>query len=383
MQGDQVTEILTGAQKTMLEKVRKGRVAGFTVKSLRELFVLFPGWAVNPLRAYVPSAEYNIIERVDGLGAAMHAVDAAIEIWDLRGAKNEVGEQSTLLAYAREKAESIRAVLLRVATDRAVIASVGPKGPKPRAPEYVVTDVSDVFEAAPDGSDPQFGVSFRVLVNVPVTDITSPDGWTFRLITAYSVVRSESYRTLTQWIEEASVCSDLMQRVNEMLGTEPYVPTDQRVRDDFNVGTCPACFGRFKIRAHGDSEHMVLHGYLRPGYGSINGRCFGVDYEPYELSPDGTVAFREVIATMVANAAQRVANWQDGTIVSFLDLRGHFGPQKVTHTPESPRWKRIVEWALGYATRDHASLVDTHSMLTGYIDKWVLAPAKIKRAPTT
>lgn len=56
------------------------------------------------------------------------------------------------------------------------------------------------------------------------------------------------------------------------------------------IGTCPVCYGHHKLH----KGVVVLHGYLRPGDGYIRGNCPGVGWQPFELSPDGTIAFIEV-----------------------------------------------------------------------------------------
>lgn len=47
------------------------------------------------------------------------------------------------------------------------------------------------------------------------------------------------------------------------------------------LGTCAACGREIKVRG----GKLVHHGYERPGYGYIEGDCFGVHYEPHETSP--------------------------------------------------------------------------------------------------
>jgi len=46
------------------------------------------------------------------------------------------------------------------------------------------------------------------------------------------------------------------------------------------LGWCPVCERDIKVR----DNALVHHGYQRPGHGYIVGDCFGVGYEPYEVS---------------------------------------------------------------------------------------------------
>ena len=58
------------------------------------------------------------------------------------------------------------------------------------------------------------------------------------------------------------------------------------------VGFCPICEGDFKLVPRPGvinySEHeamsLVHHGFIRPGDGMIHGDCFGVGWQPYELT---------------------------------------------------------------------------------------------------
>lgn len=54
-------------------------------------------------------------------------------------------------------------------------------------------------------------------------------------------------------------------------------------------GTCQVCFNQQKT--HG--RLLVLHGYKRPGTGWIEGRCWGVEFPPFEVSCERTKAFVE------------------------------------------------------------------------------------------
>lgn len=372
---------LTPAQQTLLEKARKHAVASFTIKSLRDLFAIIPGWTITSRRAYLPTSFYSAVEGVPGIQDALIAAGADPHTFRGldAGTSNEpwrVGEST------RESAERTRAALLAVAVPREALASTGPKGPSIRAPKFVVTDVSEVTddESRTDSWN-RYGVRFVVHANVGVVDIVAPNGWSYLVVTDRAIGYGDTLRTIPMWIAAAAEHTDLLERVNALLGTEPYIPPAQRVRDDFNVATCPACFGRFKLHGAGDDERLVLHGYERPGDGYVLGRCFGVGLKPYELSVEGTVAFREYIAVQLDRARQRVANWRDGAITKWTDHLGHHGPSGTTYTPEHPKWRRIRDAQQHEAERDERALTATDEFLGARIEVWAAAPQKIKRAP--
>lgn len=69
------------------------------------------------------------------------------------------------------------------------------------------------------------------------------------------------------------------------------------------VGTCPVCEHQQKITPRGA---MVLHGYRRPGDGSIEGDCFGVGLPPYEVSSEGCVKYQDVLVTWIQSATDNL-----------------------------------------------------------------------------
>lgn len=61
------------------------------------------------------------------------------------------------------------------------------------------------------------------------------------------------------------------------------------------IGTCPVCSRDTKVR----DGKLVHHGYNRPGYGYIEGDCFGVHYEPHEASPKCAEEYRAYLASVL------------------------------------------------------------------------------------
>lgn len=58
---------------------------------------------------------------------------------------------------------------------------------------------------------------------------------------------------------------------------------------------------------------MVLHGYERPGHGYVNGKCWGVGWQPWETSPDGTIAYVErMLQPLLDTTRERLARLEAG-----------------------------------------------------------------------
>lgn len=64
-------------------------------------------------------------------------------------------------------------------------------------------------------------------------------------------------------------------------------------------GECQICTNRQIVQ----KELLVLHGYERPGHGSVNGECYGRGYPPYEVSCD---RLRWYIEIFLAGELERV-----------------------------------------------------------------------------
>lgn len=96
--------------------------------------------------------------------------------------------------------------------------------------------------------------------------------------------RKESVRAseVVGWLAKNT---DWVARANAFLNMEEHVPAEARTRD--RTGSCPVCFQNVKLA----SEKIVLHGYKRPGHGTVQGKCIGVGFPPFELSVKGTKEF--------------------------------------------------------------------------------------------
>lgn len=129
-------------------------------------------------------------------------------------------------------------------------------------------------------------------------DVRAPNGagFTIRKQPGYRVV---TFYDFVKWAR----ANGLAAAVEAVIGAPARKPSRPEV--EANTGTCPCCFGGFKLKdSTGGYLGMVFHGYRRPGSGYTVGSCFGVGYAPYEVNCLGTERFLEVVR---AHAAQLVA----------------------------------------------------------------------------
>jgi len=100
-------------------------------------------------------------------------------------------------------------------------------------------------------------------------------------------IRDVSPSEIVRWLIE----HNWKEKVNAYLNMEEHVPAAQRTRD--STGTCSVCFQNVKIQPGSQLPLIVLHGYKRPRYGYVIGRCEGTRYPPFELSIQGTENYLE------------------------------------------------------------------------------------------
>ena len=208
---------------------------------------------------------------------------------------------------------------------------------KPKAGGLYVMDLQE-------GSTEKFGpptdeIQFHSWVGAGGVEIQTPDGKSATILPSKYEI-PEVQRILEHGEEKRSVRADVVAnwltkntdwiaRINEYLGSKEHIPAVERTRD--GTGTCPVCFQNVKLTP---ANTMVLHGYKRPGHGTVQGKCFGVGYPAFEVSPKGIIAYieRGLEPTLKATQARLVA-LEAGSIQRLT-----IGFQNTVVTPEDPRW---------------------------------------------
>lgn len=133
-------------------------------------------------------------------------------------------------------------------------------------------------------------------------------------------------------------------------------------------GTCPCCFTRYKIR----NNKMVVHGYSRPGWGEIEGRCFGAGHPPFEVSAEGSVALKEVFNSQIPVKEARLRDIRSGTLTelwvaptsSFSRSKGYM------LNPGDMGWERRVGEEELRVEHEIKTLRDNVSSLKKAISEW-------------
>lgn len=164
--------------------------------------------------------------------------------------------------------------------------------------------------------DRNTAVEFRVVTpdGTELLEIKEPG---YRWITTYDMVRHLNERGLK---DQASAA----------LGIDPAAEAREREagklykRDLVNTGTCGVCHGNYKRNGIGQ---LVKHGYQRPGHGYLVGECFGVDYQPWEISKDSVVEFvRLVLRPHLERAESNVFQVENDMLDSYDESNNVWRP---------------------------------------------------------
>lgn len=147
---------------------------------------------------------------------------------------------------------------------------------------------------------------------------------------------------LIAWIRKNT---DLPARAKEVL--DEHEQQRRAVVADTDSGTCGACLRNIKLEEKPGAPLavMVLHGYRRPGTGRTHGRCIGVGYPPYELSPEATklvlLGLEQRLATIDAYIEALLAP----TLTEFDETAFDFGmgPRIVTKASAGAAWPMLLQ----------------------------------------
>lgn len=292
------------------------------------------------------------------------------KVWGYSGVK----EPKDFWFATLEDAKKARQDLLRV------VNQVGPKGPSsPRLGEVYVADVSEAHIGERDNR-PKIS-TMGWWYGVPAWALTTPSGKGTKLLlkidSHYGVLDDEhntkmprlftfGYRNGLQ--ESAQALLDAMGEA----GANAVRPKSLRTRD--NTGTCPVCFGQFKLSGNA----LVNHGYQRPptygigrSYGSHIGGCFGVGRKPYELSPEGCQEYLDKqLKPLLGNIQGELRALKSGKVTELrTDNR-----RRPTMTTADPDWDYQLSAAVRRTERDIKAIERDIGMYEGLVKRWRKSP---------
>jgi len=173
-----------------------------------------------------------------------------------------------------------------------------------------------------------------------------------------------------------------LEQISNNLGMPTYEDerrekTAPRTRD--NTGTCPCCFRNIKLKARSGNQHpiIVLHGYQRPGWGTIHGSCIGVDFPPFELSPEGTKHLVKMLTRTAEDEESYLRRLKAGEVTELHEKDGFGGlkTKKVTPETEGPvKWQRLIDGRIAQTESLLHAVKSDIRLLSQLIAEWKEQP---------
>jgi hypothetical protein len=180
-------------------------------------------------------------------------------------------------------------------------------------------------------------------------------------------------------------------------GRKPPVLTEaQRVQQEAdlkNTGICPVCMRRQKLTFE---STLVAHGYTIPrGWGGRNGMCVGRGHQAWELSPEGAVAYKEMLEKYLVDLKKLLVNLQDSksptlsemvqvrkpkTVGGFTSLQ--YQNEQRTYDKGTPEYDRVRRTELRKTEIAIEGIKAEIEAVSGRIANWKAEPLKYGGAET-
>lgn len=141
-------------------------------------------------------------------------------------------------------------------------------------------------------------------------------------------------------------------------------------------GLCAVCFGDYIVDADEkdhQQNHMVLHGYKRPGTGYTYGRCPGMAFPNFEISCAGTKAYLKMLHSELERQRERLAEIPS---LDKIDVAGWDNKVR-TYKRSEPDFKRQIDLYQGRVESNIRATETEIAIYTRYVNEW--KPAKWPR----
>jgi len=147
------------------------------------------------------------------------------------------------------------------------------------------------------------------------------------------------------------------------------------------LGTCPVCDREQKLHRDRQSGLLVMvhHGYLRPGHGYIQGDCYGVGWQSFEESPDGTIAYVErVLQPHLEKSQSFLERLEAGTVTElYVPTYASRGETLKRITPEDGyTFKEAVRRRISETSRLVRQLTEDIAERTEKVARWRPEPVR-------
>lgn len=218
-------------------------------------------------------------------------------------------------------------------------------------------------------SDPRFNMGLCQLLNTP--------GYAKRM---------KAVKNAPELAEYIAVLDEVAQLAELVKALKPYIekgrkPNPNAVPVDMSgMATCGICGGEFKL----DGQHQLVHHGFRisdgRGYiGSRVGSCFGVGYQPYELSNKANIDYQEYLRKVLAGYEKDKQDLQDNkfsTLSEMVRVRvgNRYEDEKRTYDRGTREYDKLCQTSLHRVESDIRHTESEIEYQGEYIAKWQPKP---------
>ncbi|KXV06767.1 hypothetical protein AD930_06615 [Acetobacter malorum] len=135
-------------------------------------------------------------------------------------------------------------------------------------------------------------------------------------------------------------------------------------------GTCPCCFSNQAVMPSGRMAH---HGYVRPYAGGQSASCHGIDFSPYERSPEGVSYEIKLLEKALSDARHRLSGRPGWTVLSVPETR-HAPFPHVEITRDHPRWEAAEKERAYSLMQSISSCERSLPFFREKLEQWQVAP---------
>ncbi len=141
-------------------------------------------------------------------------------------------------------------------------------------------------------------------------------------------------------------------------------------------GSCACCFSNQAVVG----ATMAHHGYQRPGDGFQTASCPGIQFQPFEKSPEGTIAVHQSVLARI-DALTSAINSPPETLTiqtskAILGPRGRYIPKEVEINAADPRWGDALRNYIRKNENLRERAISHRDFLKEKIDGWT--PVELK-----
>lgn len=331
----------------MIMKLRKNSTGFLNPSKLFKIIQYVPGWKMEKGTFIIPTEPEHLTE----------------DRYEFRYVRYNDGEVFTTVIPGdndeREQIEKLHALVKEYAVDKL------PPPDKLGKAKFFVTNLGDIKEEPFEHND---NIRLSFTANLFTKErghiITAPNDETF-ILTKQPGYRIVVMTDFFKWANPKD--GDLNFRANAMAAAglgeiEKNKYGNRRERDLANTGTCGVCGGNYKMKI----GRLVDHGFTIPrGWGGRQGKCFGVGYEPFEVSPKACQDYIKLIKGEMEKYSKLLNKAKDGKLNKLM-VKGHgFRAPMKEITPKDSNWDRQLKM---YITNIEGQLRAMNSDLERYTE---------------